>query len=290
MVKYKFSGHETFQCRHFWLKKGYDFKLNNGDFKSNEALIELGVGKNMVHSIHYWLKAFKIILGEGLMSDFGQKIFDQDGYDPYLEDIGTQYLLHYNLISNVEFASIYKLTFEDFRKTRISSEFTEEQLYDFIFKTLQKNGESISENSLKNEIKIFIKTYFSNSKKGSKSIEDDFASILLGIGFIDQVQDVLIDGSPLYVINYSNQPQLNELLFLYLILDVFKNQESIDVEIIQTEISDKLLCNREGTEEKLNSLVIKGYIVYKQDSGRREVQIKDRLNKWQILELYYGGI
>ncbi|RYG02779.1 MAG: DUF4007 family protein, partial [Chitinophagaceae bacterium] len=24
-TKYTFSGHETFHCRHLWLKKGYEF-------------------------------------------------------------------------------------------------------------------------------------------------------------------------------------------------------------------------------------------------------------------------
>jgi hypothetical protein len=290
MSKYKFSGHETFQCRHFWLKKGFDFVSARGDFKSKDALIELGVGKNMVTSIFYWLKAFKIIEGEGLTSVFGEKIFRENGFDPYLEDVGTQYLLHFYLMQNSGFASVYKLAFEDFRKTRIASEFTEEQLFDFISKLLIKEGEAISEKSIRNDIKVFIKTYYSGSKRGSKSIEDDFASILIGLGFIDQVQGVLVDGQPLYLINYSEQNQLSELVFFYMILDTFKDLESIDVEAIQSEISEKILCNREGTELKLNALVNEGLIVYKQDAGRREIQLKGKDNKWSILEKYYGRV
>jgi hypothetical protein len=290
MSKYKFSGHETFQCRHFWIKKGYDFIISRGDFKSKEALVELGVGKNMVTSIFYWLKAFKIILGEGLTTDLGDKIFKENGFDPYLEDIGTQYILHFNLMQHSSFASVYKLAFEDFRRTRITSEFTEEQLFDFISKLLIKDGQAISEKSIRNDIKVFIKTYFSGSKRGSKSIEDDFASILIGLGFIDQIQGMLVDGQPLFVINYSEQKQLDELVFLYFILDTFKDQESIDVEAIQIEVSEKILCNREGTELKLNALVNEGLIVYKQDAGRKEIQLKGQQSKWEILEKYYGRV
>ncbi|NEM99756.1 DUF4007 family protein, partial [Pontibacter burrus] len=59
-LKYTFSGHEKFQCRHLWLKKGYDYLQLGKSFLEEDAVIELGVGKNMVASIRFWLKAFGI--------------------------------------------------------------------------------------------------------------------------------------------------------------------------------------------------------------------------------------
>jgi hypothetical protein len=56
--KFTFSGHDTFQCRHLWLKKGYDFVKNGKSFAAEDAGVEMGVGKNMVTSIRYWLRAF----------------------------------------------------------------------------------------------------------------------------------------------------------------------------------------------------------------------------------------
>ena len=97
MGNYKFSGHETFQCRHFWLKKGYDFISSNKDFKANDALVELGVGKNMVNSMSYWLKAFQIADAQNESTELGQRLFDPKGFDPFLEDIGTQFILHYKI-------------------------------------------------------------------------------------------------------------------------------------------------------------------------------------------------
>ena len=52
--KYTFSGHESFPCKTLWLKKGYDFVVAGNDFNSPEAVIGLGVGKNMVASIRFW--------------------------------------------------------------------------------------------------------------------------------------------------------------------------------------------------------------------------------------------
>lgn len=55
-ITYKFSGHESFPCKSLWLKKGYDFVVGGNDFNSPDAVITLGVGKNMVTSIRFWLR------------------------------------------------------------------------------------------------------------------------------------------------------------------------------------------------------------------------------------------
>ena len=57
---FSFSGHESFPCKTLWLKKGYDFVVAGNDFNSPKAVIGLGVGKNMVASIRFWLKAFGV--------------------------------------------------------------------------------------------------------------------------------------------------------------------------------------------------------------------------------------
>ena len=59
-ITYKFSGHESFPCKSLWLKKGYDFVVGGNDFNSPDAVITLGVGKNMVASIRFWLRAFGV--------------------------------------------------------------------------------------------------------------------------------------------------------------------------------------------------------------------------------------
>lgn len=61
MIKYTFSGHDSFQCRQLWLKKGFDYLQSRKSFSDAAAVVKLGVGKNMVSSIRYWLKAFNII-------------------------------------------------------------------------------------------------------------------------------------------------------------------------------------------------------------------------------------
>lgn len=290
-MKYKFSGHETFQCRHFWLKKGYDFLLKKGDFNDSEALIELGVGKNMISAIKHWLKAFQVIDSESSeILPLGHYLFGEDGKDPYLEDIGSLNLLHFKLVENLSQSSIYQIVFEDFRKKRISLDFSSDQLFDFVTKKLILEGEAFSEKSLKNDIKVFLKTYQTSTKKNIKSIEDDYSSILIDLSLIDELEGVSESNSQVYQMRYDERSDLNYLIFFYAILTTFTSQSSISVEDIQREVSDKFLCNREGTEEKLLELENEGYIVYKQDAGRKEVQMKDSLDELQILNQYYGRV
>ncbi|MBN8573825.1 MAG: DUF4007 family protein [Candidatus Kapabacteria bacterium] len=98
-TKYTFSGHDSFQCRQLWLKKGFDFVKDKGSFNSEDAVVKLGVGKNMVSSIRYWMKVFDILDSKDTLTEFGTRLLDTEhGYDPYLEDDASLWLLHYKLI------------------------------------------------------------------------------------------------------------------------------------------------------------------------------------------------
>jgi hypothetical protein len=60
-VNYRFSGHETFPCRYTWLPKAVQslaqdpalFRTDNED----QAMVKLGVGKNMVRAVRFWADA-----------------------------------------------------------------------------------------------------------------------------------------------------------------------------------------------------------------------------------------
>lgn len=103
------SRHETFTPRYGWLKKGYEaIKSDNKVFSAKDAIERLGVGKNMVRSMRSWCLAFNILepmQGEnkkGLKgalqaTRFGGKLLSNDGWDPFLEDFASLWLLHWQL-------------------------------------------------------------------------------------------------------------------------------------------------------------------------------------------------
>ena len=137
MGKFSFSGHEKFHCRQFWLKKGYDFLQAGKKFSDDDAVVALGVGKNMVNSIRYWMKAFDLVDENEQPNPFAHDLFGENGKDPYLENEGTIWLLHYRLVTTGN-ATLYSLFFNEFRKERI--EFTKEQLQKHIDLVKKKRG------------------------------------------------------------------------------------------------------------------------------------------------------
>jgi len=291
MNTYKLSGHETFQCRHFWLKKGHDFLVDKNSFKANDAVVKLGVGKNMITSIQHWMKVFGLIKNglEVELTDLSHKIFADDGFDPFLEDLNSLYLLHYQLLNN-DIPSLYGIVFNEFRRLRISRDFTSGQIFDFMKRKLDKENVQYSDNTLKTDIKVFLRMYQTSAKKGMKSIEDDFASVLLGLAMFEPVEGVFIEGEQVFRFQYEIKKALDCRIFLFAILDTFEGQESVSVEEIEKMIGDKFLCSKEGVELKLQELQDKKFLVYKDDAGRREVQMKKKLDKWDVLNKYYGRV
>src|SRR5436309_2723458 len=108
-----FSGHETFAFRQGWMKKGVDAVGRDADvFNADEAMTTLGVGKNMVRSIRHWCLAAGVI--EEYQPDsasrrtslrqtqLGLSLFADEGWDPYLEDPATSWLLHWQIAANSE--------------------------------------------------------------------------------------------------------------------------------------------------------------------------------------------
>ena len=101
---FRFSGHETFACRYAWLPKAY--RAINADssifFNEDAAMVELGIGKNMVRSLRFWVDAMGVARPTAErtheITDLGHTIFGQNG-DPFLEETKTLWLLHWTLSS-----------------------------------------------------------------------------------------------------------------------------------------------------------------------------------------------
>jgi hypothetical protein len=120
-----FARHETFHPRFGWLKKGFDRASSDPEiFLREDAPVRLGVGKNMVRSIRYWCSAFKL-LKDDQPTEFGQQLLGQEGWDPYLEDPASLWLLHWKLLEVPNLATAWNVTFNFFRQV----EFTTEELF-----------------------------------------------------------------------------------------------------------------------------------------------------------------
>jgi hypothetical protein len=182
--KASFGRHETFALRYFWLTKGFQaFAENPAIFKSDEATIALGVGKNMVNAIRYWLRAAQLLDDENNVlhaTALGTALFATDGFDPFLEDDATLWLCHWQLATNAQLPSAIYWFFNCYHKPEFNSDETANALVDFV--THQLGGKH-SEKTVRQEIPLILRMYCP-ARLRSQEIEDVLDSPLTTLNLI----------------------------------------------------------------------------------------------------------
>lgn len=195
-MNFTFAGHETFPFRHSWLKKGIDAISDNPTFfSSDRAMIDLGVGIKMVQSIRYWCLATGMMeedsssrsrRGHFVPTDIGRHIFSDEGFDPYLEDPATLWLIHWLLASNQQRATTWFWMFNNLN----TIEFTKEKATREINAWLDKYGDKpVPGDSLRRDIDCFVRTYINSRLTKSVIIEDSLDCPLVELSLVVELND-----------------------------------------------------------------------------------------------------
>ncbi|WP_422182999.1 DUF4007 family protein [Aquirufa ecclesiirivi] len=285
-TKYIFSGHDSFQCRQLWLKKGFDYVQEGKNFNDEDAVVQLGVGKNMVSSIRFWLKAFNIIDNKEILTEFGIRLFDdENGYDPFLEDEASLWLLHYQLVKT-GYSSIYSIIFNEFRKEKRL--FNKETFVNYIRRIGESNSDLIfNENTVGKDFIVFINLYKNDSE--SMDVEESFSGIL------SEIELLKITGKgkdEQYCIENSERDNLPESIVLYAILDNLNFGNSIGLNSIEFDINGPgsiFALNRLGLMNKISDIVSDFKdITFSDQAGIKELQFKNKVEPYTILDQYYG--
>ncbi len=281
--KYCFSGHESFPCKSLWLKKGYDFVAEGNDFNSPEAVIGLGVGKNMVASIRFWLKAFGITDNDEL-TELGHYLFDDSkGKDKYLEDIGTLWLLHFNLLF-LEEATLYKMFFCGLQKER--THFEREQVMTYVKLRMVEAGKMtlFNANTVKKDIGVLLQNYTLPRKAQSN---EDFSSLLIDLDLVRQSSE-----GKGYYFNVDGKRKVTKEVFLYGLLKLkeYEGDNTISFETIQEKVGLIFCMQDYETIDMLKLLAsdFNQYFTYSDVAGIKQVQFIKTLDVKQVLDNYYG--
>jgi len=289
MSKYQFSGHETFPCRQLWLKKGFDYIQSENSFNAENAVVKLGVGKNMVSSIRYWMKAFNIIDTKDCLTEFGTKLLNDDGWDPFLEDDASLWLLHYQLVkSNI--ASTYHIIFNEFRKEKIV--FNKETFLNYLKRRRESEEDlTFNEKTVAEDFIVFLKMYQRNGSNG-KDIEDSFSGVLSELDLLKTIIGEKAKDDQ-YQIEYNERDNLPDEVLLFSILDNSNYGTSISLNSLEYDINSPgsiFALNRAGLISKISDIVSKNkQITFTDHAGIKELQFKSKSNNpLSILDSYYG--
>ncbi|MEA5600802.1 DUF4007 family protein [Nostoc sp. UHCC 0252] len=177
-----FANHETFHPRFGWLKKGFDTAKKNPDiFSQDDAPVRLGVGKNMVRAIRYWSSAFKIIDKNNLPTRFGEKLLGNNGWDTYLEDPASLWLLHWNLLKPTCDAAAWYYIFNVFRDL----DFTKEDILAGLKNYINNFNKTIAESSFIKDVNCILRMYATQDlMRDNSPVEDSIDCPFNELGLI----------------------------------------------------------------------------------------------------------
>ncbi len=176
-----FAYHQTFHPRFGWIKKGFSAANSDpGVFLAEDATVTLGVGKNMVSAIRFWTSAFHVLERvhvpgnaralESRPTPLGRALLgEENGYDPYFEDLGTLWLLHWHLVSERTDAPVWWLTFNDFP----ALEFSETQLTEFITdEVVASSWSDPNQSSIDKDVDCLLRMYAPRVARGRQGVDD----------------------------------------------------------------------------------------------------------------------
>lgn len=277
--KYSFSGHESFSCKSLWLKKGFDFVANDIDFNAPEAVVALGVGKNMVSAIRFWMRAFSMTENDTL-TPLSYYLFDSEsGKDPFMEDLGTLWLLHFHLVNSCE-ATLYNWFFLHFQKER--KHFERQHVVSFVHRKLTEYGKQnlYNENTVKKDVGVLLQNYIVPEKVQGL---DDYSSLLLDLDLLRQSE------GKSYVFNIEGKRRVPSEIFLYAILTMKGADNTVSYDILQdvgllfcmNDMEVISMC-REIESNRPDS------VKYSDTAGVRQLLFIKNLNPLDILNEYYG--
>lgn len=221
---FRFSGHETFSFRHAWLPKAYRFLRQEplAFCDEDNAMIELGLGKNMVRSLRFWVEATCVarpVNRRGLkLTEFAHAVLGPQGFDPYLEDVRTLWLLHWNLSARSEgalFAWRFLLNswpFPELTRSEALAAFARESA---------KLGHSHSAITLSQHLDAFLHTYLSG-RSSKVGIEDSLDGPLVDLTLLQPVGERSADGGrwePILAFRREPKPDITPALFDYCLGD-----------------------------------------------------------------------
>ncbi len=247
MPEYRFSGHESFPCRYAWLPKAVSALQQHPQIFSNEereAISELGVGKNMVRAIRFWILVMgiaEIVDHRFIVTPFGQMLLGPDGLDRFLEDRRTLWLLHWMVLSHVEdplFAWDYLFNRwgqSDLTRTEVLRVFQQET------KRIERN---LSRITLEQHFDVFLHTFVVSNGRKAQNQEDNLDCPFVDLELIERIGERRVGKSgraeSVYAFRREPKPDITPELFAFCLFDYWCKRRASEATLTFRDVSSNL--------------------------------------------------
>lgn len=295
-----FSGHESFPFRYTWLKKGVEAVRNDPRvFGREDAMVELGVGKNMVYAIRHWGLAVGTLeedpsvpnnRGRQLrVTARGQSLFGPKGWDPFLEDPATPWLLHWFLAATPESATTWYWVFNHLAQR----EFTKEDLLRGLQGVVEaQKTVRATHASLSRDVDCFLRTYVAGRPTRTVPIEDTLDCPLVDLGLIHEGA-----ARGTYVLTKSRHPNLPDEVVLFAVQEFLRSRKhststvSLEVLLHAPGSPGRVFCfDEDGLISRLERFgkITEGALSFDETAGLRQLLITREVEAMEVLADYYA--
>ena len=298
-MKTLFGAHETFHLREGWLRKGLlGIQKNPHLFSDPYPGDTLGVGHNMVAAIRYWLQATGLAeatypnrhgrrVSRFHLTSLAKVMLDQD---PYFEDDGTLWVLHYHLATNKEFATTWYWFFNVFGIRQFTQDLLLSHLQRFVEGDLRR---TIKPRTLESDFRCLIRTYTRNEEKvKGAGYEDSYDCPLAGLNLIQ-----LLPLTRTFRLVPPAHDTLHPLLVGYALMEMgahtpyLRAQASLrDAQFEARSPGRVFALDSEALYEYLIRLEKehRGLISFSRTAGQNLIMIKP-IDSLEVLKRYYQG-
>jgi len=160
-------------------------------------MAHLGVGKNMVRAIRHWCLTSQMIERESASrgsrarsyrpTELGRRIFLSDrGWDPFLEDVGTLWAVHWLITTNTSAATTWHFVFDLYHHSEFTRDRMEHSLFEFAHSI---HGTRATKATIKRDMDVFLRTYISSRSASAEIPEDSLSCPLIELGLLQHTTE-----------------------------------------------------------------------------------------------------
>ena len=303
---FRFSGHETFPCRYAWLPKAVtvikDAPARFADDK--QAMVDMGLGKNMVRATRFWVQvAGFATVGKGgyEVTTLGRRILGPKGWDRYLEDLATLWLVHWQLSSHVDeplFAWDFLLNRWPHPELSKSEAL---KLFRVEANRMERDRE-LSNVTLEQHFDTFLHSYVPTRSRKGEIMEDNLDCPLVELRLIEHIGERRVEGGgkvePVYAFRREAKPEISAALFIYCLEDFWRRRRPTektltfrDVAIAPGSPGQLFKLPEEDIRERLDQLKhdSNGAYEYKESASLQQLSRTGQASGDQLAAIYGKG-
>lgn len=268
-------------------------------FSEEDALVRLGVGKNMVESIRHWCLVTQMVEedpeikrnnGRFLrLSPIAKKLLQDGGWDPFLEDDASLWLIHWLLVTNPRIGTTWQVVFSLFQRP----DFTKRELVDYLITFAEKQSVDVKEGSLVRDVDCFLRTYTPAKTPAKQAIvEETFDCPLQELNLIDLSPD-----GELYRFAIGAKPSLPAAVFGYALAQYFdtaragRNTMSVQECLYGTGSPGQVFkLDENSLIEYIEDLekITRGRVALDETVGLKQIYRRQNLEPTKLLNIYYA--